>query len=331
MTKSLKRIKTGIIIGIFIVSIFAAFTSNASAGFINVKPIINVRHDRAEENVIPKSGVLEIDLKTTFTLTGVGATFVQSASSSLLKNSAVTISLQVENNHDWVDASITNQPAKLKINEPGTEWSSSLQLTVTEKAPAFTLGKVRIVATLSELSGILFNIEEKTEVFEVPFEVGYWPVIKYELPEGNFKETGPLDTVDFPVKLKNLGNGVTHVKIEPINFPGEEWTVSVPSSITLKSDDLVGEQNTEATIHVTVKPPYGFGFHNDRTNFKVKFTPIYLGSNESALTGDTEIITFNVQSVGMSPGAGFEVPLIVTVLVALFAGIGIYFYKFRKK
>ena len=175
-------------------------------------------------------------------------------------------------------------------------------LTVTEKAPAFTLGKVTIIATSTSLKGLLFNLQETTEVFEVPFEIGYWSVVNYELKEGNFKEVGPLDTAVFPIELKNLGNGVTYVSIEPIDSLEEGWTVSVPSSVTLKSDDIAGQEGTSTTVRLTIKPPYDFGFHNDRKTFKVRFTPSYLGNPN--LAGQSEVITFNIQSIGVSPGAG---------------------------
>jgi hypothetical protein len=325
MTKHFKVVKTTLITGVILVSLFTAFIPSSLAGIINVEPLMIVTHDRAEENVIPKSGVLEVNLSVTLALTGIGVGFVESY--SLLKNSDLEITLEVEEDYDWIDASVTNSPAKIKIGESGTPYTSArLSLTVTEKAPAFTLGKVKIIATSSRLRGLLFNIAEKTEIFEVPFEVGYWPVVNYELPKGNFIEIGPLDTADFPIEIDNLGNGVTYVAIEIVEIPVGDWSVSVPSSVTLRSDANAGEEGTKATVHLSIKPPYGFGFHNERRTFKVKFTPQYLGNPN--LLGQSEIITFNVQNVGMSPGAGFEIPLIVILLVVLF--IGIYVYKRRK-
>ena len=309
--------------GILLVSIFAIFATNTSAGFVKVEPLISVTHPRADENVIPKSGVLDIPLNTSFELTGIGAGFVET--SSLLRDSSVTITLKVEEKNDWIDASITNSPAIIKIGGAARPWASRLSLTVTEKAPAFSLGVVRISATSSELPGLFFNIAEKIQYFEVPFEVGYWPVVNYEIPEGNFKEIGPLDTADFPIELGNLGNGITYVSIEIVEMPGNDWSVSVPSSVTLGSG-VYGEEGSKASVHLTIKPPYGFGFHNERKTFKVKFTPQYLGRPD--LVGQSETMIFNVQSVGMSPGAGFEIPLIVTLLVVLF--VGIYIYKKRK-
>ena len=326
MIKKSKTLKSMLIAGLILVSIFVAFAPNVSAGVVKVNPLISLVHDRAEENVIPKGGVLDINISTSYTLTNVGATFVQNSPMSLIKDSSVSISLQIEEDYEWIDASITNQPAQLKINEPGKSWSSTLSLTVTEQAPAFTLGKVKIIATSSQLSGLFFNIVETTQVFEIPFEVGYWPVVNFIPTDGNFKEVGPLDTAVFPIEINSLSNGETYVQIEPMELSDSDWTVSVPSSVMLSRSD--GSTNSESIVQLTIKPPYGFGFHNDRKTFKIRLTPSCLGKPD--LKGQSEIMTFNVQSVGMSPGAGYEIPMIVTVLVVVLVGLYVFKRTYKK-
>ncbi|MDG6219526.1 MAG: hypothetical protein QCI00_08815, partial [Candidatus Thermoplasmatota archaeon] len=316
MAKKFVAIKTTLILAVIIISIFNALSFTASARIFKVEPIITVTHDRTTENVIPISGVLDINLSTSFTLTGIGATWVQT--SSLLKDSAITVTLDVSTSHDWVDVSITNSPATLKINEPGTKWRSNIQLTVTEKAPAFTLGKVTVTARSSRLAGLGFIIEEKIETFEVPFEIGYWGVVSIN-PAGNFKEISPLESAVFPIELNNVGNGVTYVAIEPIGEIPSGWVISSPSSRILQSDDIAGQDGHKSTIYLTIKPPFDFGIHNKRETFKVRFTTHLLGRPD--LPGQGETITFTVQSVGISPGVGYEIPMIALVLFVVFIGI----------
>jgi hypothetical protein len=323
MAKKFLAIKTSLILAILIISLFAALSFNASARFLRTTPIITVTHDRTTENVIPISGVLNINLSTSFSLTGIGANFVQYQ--SLLKDSAITITLDVSTEHDWVDASITNSPATLKVNEPGKTWRSEIQLTVTEKAPAFTLGKVTVTATSSKLAGIGVVIEERTETFEIPFEIGYWGVVSINPTEGNFKEIGPRSEAAFPVELYNVGNGVTYIAIEPIDPIPSGWVISGPSSRILQSDDIAGQEGARSTIFMTIKPPFDFGVHNKRETFKVRFTTHLLGRPD--LPGQSEVVTLTVQSVGFSPGVGYEIPIIVVVLVFLFIGIYYFFYK----
>ena len=323
MKKNFRIFKMMIIFGLVLFSLFTILTPDTSAGIIKVKPLITVTYPPSSENIIPNSGVLLIELSTTFKLTGIGASFVESY--SLIKDSPVSIELKVENKESWIDASIDNPLVSMTLQETESQ-KSQLKITVTENAPAFQLGKVTISATSKEQPGLGFGIAKETYLFDVSFIVGYWPVVKYELPKGNLMQIGPLDTADFEIDLDNLGNGVTYVGIEPIDIPGGDWSINIASSVILASA-VVNKAGTQASVHLIIKPPYGFGFHNDRQTFKVKFSPSYLGKPE--LIGQEETITFTIQSIGLSPGAGFEIPLIVIVVVVI--GLFIYLYRRRIK
>ena len=324
MKKNFRIFKTIFIFGLLLFSIFTVFSPQTSAGIIKVKPLITVQYPITSENVVPNSGVLLISLKTTFELTGIGASALTTY--SLLKDSPISIELKVESKESWVDASIDNPLASLKLQ--GTEgWTSTLKITVTENAPALSLGKVTISATSKEQSGLLFSVAKETYYFDVSFVVGYWPVVNYELPKGNLVEIGPLDTADFEISLQNLGNGITYVGIEPVEIPEGDWTVNIASSIILASP-IQNVERAKATVHLVIKPPYGFGLHKDVKTFKVRLTPQYLG-NPDLPTGNVETITFTVQSVGLSPGIGFEIPLIVIIIVII--AIVIYLYRRRLK
>ena len=198
-------------------------------------------------------------------------------------------------------------------------------MTVTEQAPAFTQGKVVISATSIEQPGLLFSISEATYSYDISFEVGYWPVISISDQKGNYMQVGPLDLADFPITIENIGNGLTYVQIEP-EIPEGDWSIGIDASALLASS-VGGGAGASKTVHLIIKPPYGFGFHNDIQNFKVKFTPYSPGRPE--LVGITETRTYQVQSIGMSPGTGFEIPLIVVILVIIV--FIIYFYRWRKK
>jgi len=322
MRKNFRTVKTGIIFGILLLSLFITFIPSASAGILTVYPLINVTYPRPEENLVPNSAVLDIPLQTTFKLTGPFASFVEGP--SLLSNSEVQIELKVVKTEDWCEASITNPLVQLVINQP-EPFTSRLTVTVTENAPAFTQGVVRISATSKVQRGLFFNIGEVTVEFDVSFIIGYWSVVSYVLPDGNLLEIGPLDTADFQIDIENIGNGPTYVGIEVVDIPEDEWSVSIASSVQLSSA-VYGGEGTSKTVHLKIKPPYGFGFHNEIKTFAVRFTPVYLG--KPGLIGQPETIYFNVQSIGMSPGAGFEIPLIVTVVVIV---VLLYYFFISKR
>lgn len=319
MTKHFKSVKIGIIMGILLFSVFAVFTPSTSAKALVATPIITVTPDKSGQIVVPNSAGMNVTLTTTLTLTGPLSSFIQS--STLLSGSSISVTLTAQENYDWIDASITGQPAVFKVSEVGKPYKSSLSLTITQKAQAFTQGKVTIIATSSQVQGGLFSIESVTQNFEVPFVIGYWPVINAQKSEGVFKQIGPLDTADFTIDLQNMGNGYTLVSIEVVESPGGDWSCAIDSSVHIQPD-------SSQTVHLRIKPPHGFGFQDTTRTFKVKITPSCVG--QSGLVGTPEVITFTVQSVGFSPGSGFEIPLIVTILVVLFVVIYI-FNKWRKK
>ena len=325
MKKNFRTFKTGIIFGLVLFSMFAVFTPNASAGPFKIKPIITVGFPTQDENVIPNSGVLTVNLSTKFVLGGLGGSFLETG--SLLKGTPIQIQLKVENTESFVTASIDQPLAQLRVGQDDT-WDSTLKITVTQQAPAFQLGKVRISATAQEQPGLLFSVAGVTAYFDVSFIIGYWPVVKYEYPRGNLLEVGPTDTADFEIDLNNMGNGITYVQINPIEIPAG-WSVNIGSSVNLGTPAVVGSSDSSAAVHLVIKPPYGFGFHNEIQTFKVQFTPSYLGKPE--LVGQTETVTFTVRSVGFSPGAGFEIPMIIIILLVFLIIVYMFIKHKRKK
>lgn len=323
MKNNFRLVKSVIIFGILLFSLFAFFIPTSSAGPLKAPPLIIVQYPPQEKNVIPTGGVLEIILKTSIELTGPWKSFVER--SPLLSGTAVQVMLKVENSPPWCDASIANPTVSMTLGETEPR-ESRLTLTVTEQAPAFTQGKVVVSATSVEQPGLLFSISKATYSYDISFEIGYWPVISISDQKGNYMQVGPLDTADFPITIENIGNGLTYVQIEPIDIPAGDWSINIDAS-TILASSVSGGAGASKTVHLIIKPPYGFGIHNDIQNFKVKFTPYSPGRPE--LVGISEVRTYQVQSIGMSPGTGFEIPLIVVIIVII--AFIIYFYRRRKK
>jgi hypothetical protein len=323
MKKNFRTVKTGIIFGILLLSLFTVFAPSASAAIFNADPLITVTYPEQDENVVPNTKALRIPLETTFELYGPLASFVRA--SPLLQDSVVPITLNIIGpNELGVDATLENNlfDIKLGVNTP---WVSYLTVTVNEDIQFNTVGTVKIKAISDPVSGFLLGVKGGSREFDVGFVIGFWPVISPEIPKGNFQEIGPLDTADFTIDIENLGNAVTYVAIELLDVPEDEWSISMPSSVHLASAVGASGSGTSKTVHLKIKPPYGFGLHNERKSFRVRLTPSLLGDPNQA--GQSEEIVFTVQSVGMSPGVGYEIPLIVSVLVI----IGFIFYFFRRR
>jgi len=258
-------------------------------------PIIEVTYPHLEELATPNSGALDIPLATTL------------------------------NTPDWCYANISNSNVQLPLDhtEP---FKSTLTVTVTEKAPAFSQGVVKISATSKILRGIIFNIAEQTAEFDISFIIGYWSAVSFQ-PKGNIAEIGPYDTADFQIDIENLGNGPTYVKIEPMDYPKEEWDVNIASSVVLSSAVDGGEGNSKS-VYLKIKPSIDSDWNNKRQTFKVKFSPSYLG--QPYLTGQEEIIIFIVQKIGSlkdeESDNNFLIILVTAVVLVILISI---FLKWR--
>jgi len=309
--KIFRTVKTGIIFGILLLSLFVALIPSALAGFINVDPLILVTYTKPEQNVIPLGGALDIPLETTFTLTGPIANIVQKA--SLLKRAILQIELKVIQTDEWCDASISNPLVQLPVDntEP---FQSILTVTVTEKAPAFTQCVVKISATSKVKRGIIFNIAEETVEFDVSFIIGYFSAVSYEMPNGTIAEIGPYDTADFQIDIENLGNGPTYVEIEPMDYPEEEWDINITSSVVLSSG-AYGEESNSESVHLKINPKISSDWNNKRETFRVKFTPCYLG--QSDLIGQVNVINFNVQKIGSLKDEELDNNFLIVLIIAI--------------
>ncbi len=319
--KNFRTVKTGIIFGILLLSLFVAFIPSTSAGLIIVDPLIYVTYPEQEEEIIPNSGVLDIPLSTTVRLSGPFAKFVKRC--SLLGNAVLQIELKIVEIPDWCEASFSDPLVQLSL-DPSEPFETTLTVTVNENAPAYTQGVVRISATSKLIRGLLFNIGEVAVEFDVSFIIGYWSVVSYELPYGNLIEIGPLDTADFEIDIQNIGNGPTLVSIGLLDYPEDEWDVNIASSVQLDSAADGGGRTSES-VHLIITPSVDSDRNKVRQTFRVKFTPSYLGKPD--LIGQEEIITFNVQKIGSlkeEEESDYNLLILLIVAVVLIILISIF-------
>ena len=91
----------------------------------------------------------------------------------------------------------------------------------------------------------------------------------------------------------------------------DDWIAVVTDSITV-------ERGEKGTAYVTVKPPKGFGYHDDDASIRVKMTPAY--ADDPTVRGASEPVTLVVESRGISV-IGIEVvlPIIVVIILAIVA------------
>lgn len=303
-----------------------ANTSNGSGirEFFSAYPVINLDYEEIKELAIPNGDKIEIPFNITFELTGRYADF----QSKRLKNDLINIALSIEEKPLFCKASIKDSHVKLPFDST-LPYQSSLKVEVNENAEAYTQYLVKVKATSPEISGLFFTRVKSVDVsFEIPFVVGYLCVLAYETPKGTLAEVEPHETADFQIDIENLGNGPTLVNIDLVDEPKKGWSVNIASSVQLGSG-IHDNSAKKKSVHLKVKPPYEFGYHNERKTFGVRFTPNYLGRPENV--GQQVTYYFSVQNIGMSPGAGYEIPLTIIVIVLFIITCISIFLKRRKR
>ena len=283
-------------------------------------PLIIIESEPFEEHAIPNSGVIIGELKVYFKLTGIIGHYVETSSS--LRGTTIGIHLEVEETEPWINANLKDDLVQMRIGDD-TPYSTSVQITVTEQAPAFKQGKVKVKATSPEISGLFFTRVKEGEVMvDIPFIVGYWPVLSSEI-EKSFMEISPLKVTNIPIKLGNIGNGPTYVMIEIVDKP-EKWNFTYPTSLVLGSPAL-GQEN-EKEVEIQVRPPKYFS----RENINILITHHYHGRPD--LQGKPTNLHIVLQNDGSlkEKEEGLDITLLIIIVVAIVIIIHILIFLKRK-
>lgn len=311
MTKTIRTVKASIVMGILLFSLFAVFMPLISAAPIKNNAYLQLEYDASavEKNIMPLGGSVSIPIKVSYLVTGVFAAQAVGRFSDM--NVPALVDLSVEVTPEYCTAWVEPNVIKPAITTGWSSVNANLFVSFSDKAPAMTEVKIQIKMHAKKIASLLYEIGEATAIGEVSFTPGYLPTIGITLREGNFKEISPGQTATFNIDIENLGNAKTEVTFRIVDIP-KDWSPTIKSSIIIGA--AVGSENDKATVQLTVQPPYGFGYHNDRKTIGVEITPSYYG--DATLVGKTYTEYFTVQSRGFST-PGFEAVFMLIALVAV--------------
>jgi len=324
MKKNFRTAKATFVFAILLSSLVLISLPTVSAGLIKLTPnvIISYDTDAASQVITPIETKLHIPLRIQYQVTGALVS-LPNVPEYLDTTTDVFIDLSVESCPSFCSASITPSTIQAPITQELSDATpATLIVSVNENAPGFDDFVVRVKAKASEVSGIAISIPEKDSFGDIRVQPSFAALISIEQPKGNFMEIGPMGTADFEIKVENLGNAPTEVTFEVVDIP-EDWSPNVQETVILGSG-VLGEDSSK-TVTLRIKPPYGFGYHNDRKTIQVKVTPSYY--RNAALEGKIYTLNFTIQSRGFST-PGFEGAML---LIALAGVIGFILYKKRKK
>jgi hypothetical protein len=305
MASTLKRAKATLIMGILVISVFATFIPSSSAGiFLNLQSVISVSWsgNQTADPVVPRGAIRPVDIEVSYVVTrgllGQGVLAVYQGKQAFVK-------IEIVESSSWVTATLQTETVAFPISEEVNTRQTIVSFQVSENAPAYGLGFIRIRASIGRIAGI---IEGFDQTFTLNFVPSYKPLIDPSLPETNTMEIGPMDSAVFPIEVENLGNARTIVFFEVINVP-ENWNAVITSQVTL--DEAIG---ASSTAYLVVKPDKGFGYHFEERTIKISMTPAR--ADNLADQGETLFETFLVQSRGFST-PGFETILLIAAILII--------------
>lgn len=316
MTKRFRTTKSCFVMSVLLVSLFAAIIPTSSAGFIlNMSSLVDVSWGGVNETtlkpLVPLGEPGQLTLNVKYQVT-TGA-FLSQTLFLLFQGRQVNINIEVIDTPEWCTATLKSNTITTTIKTQPQDMTTMLTIRIDENAPAFGAGYVQISASVPKIG----LIDAYTQVFTLEFTPAYLPMISAQLPEGNSKTIGPMDTASFPIVVENMGNARTTVKFTINNIP-KGWIAVVTDDITLDAS-----KGSTGTAYLTIKPPKDFGYHNDDESITVTMSPAR--AEDLSNIGESKTVTVIVESRGFST-PGFESLLFISALAAV-----ILIIKLKKK
>ncbi|UCF12980.1 MAG: hypothetical protein JSW06_01660 [Thermoplasmatales archaeon] len=240
---------------------------------------ITVDPDAISEPIEPLSGYRLVPVNVSYAIRGLLAGKLL----PIIKKrcSHMPIYLSIKNRSEWADAIILPDIVYPEISTEYKSDTTNLFISIVNKSAfAFTGGYILIEAKTKPLLGplgLITWINPRQEVSQVGFIPDYYPLISVT-PENDTIETPPGEPVELPITIKNLGNAITRIDFDKLEYP-DDWGVLIPSIITLTI-------NQEIQVSLVLRSPQNF---IGNQTIRLALTPDYYGYNYKQ--GVTEFIS----------------------------------------
>ena len=321
MKKNFKTVKTALILGALLGSLFVIMipSNTFAAETEEIKPTsglasyLKINWTATSEPIIPIDDLRYYSIKIDYSVTlgPLGRLLLP-----FILGRQVDIKLDIVNSNPWCQANLAFGTITTQVQRQGIIDSQNTQISIEldKDAPAYGSGFVTIRAKVPKV-GLIAGFEQD---FTLKFKPAYLALIQFDLPGTNTKTIGPMDTAVFPIKINNLGNARTSVRLKVEQKPAD-WLAVV-------TDEVLVDVDGSATAYLTIRPPKGMGYHDDDGAFQISMTP-HRAENPNVDIGTPTDITVIVESRGFSTiGIEGVLPVIIVIIVILF-----FVYWFIKK
>jgi len=334
MTKKLKSLKaifvmTILFAGLFIVTPPAPSQGKLiNLGLVNLGYEVNVKwnlSDVEDQPFVPRGELARFKIDVTLTITKGGTLTGIFSDLALLMYSGMTtnVHLEIKEKPRWANVSLVTEDLPFTIvgdllQQKPVMQTTLMTISVDKDAPGFSSAEIKIEAKVDSKDKLFIpSIVGIKRIFTLTFQPEYLPIVDAQVQGSQSKIGGPMDTIEFPIEITNQGNELTKVTFKIKDLP-KDWKAIITDWVNLE----VGETKT---VYISIKPPRGFGYHDDGANIEIEVTPAR--AQDPNNVGKTETISVLVESRGFSL-VGIEqilIPLIIIIAIAVFI-----FYYFKK-
>jgi len=325
MNKQFQKIEILIIFIIIFISSLFVISPVARSGPLDqiyeCTPIVEIEYNETflQEPVKPYDKPTQIPIIVKTKIDGPSSDIVAAKIGSDWENLRdairLIIDISIAEVSDGCYASINPPILQFPISEEYKSTNATLSFTIDQYFSAFTLKIVKIQFSVRRIGKAATLVKAANITKDIPFIVSYQPQLSFSYPESNVKNVNPDETASFPIEIENWGNAETNVNAEIAYIP-EGWQAQIVKNLTLRTNLFGGDAAEIITLNV--KPPIGFGYHEDRAIIKVKMTPVFY--NDSNNTGEPHYLYFIVQSKGFST-PGFETTILIFAIIFIYIPI----------
>ena len=215
------------------------------------------------------------------------------------------IHLEILNPPDWANVYIGSPDVLTDIPfslEEIREISVDLILSPRVEAPSESY-KIDIRASCDQIKRLNgFTYQESTD-----FTPSFIPTIEIT-PHDPIRTVGPHESINFKIDVKNLGNKITRVTPKLIG-EDDDWTQ------TINPPEYEIPPNQESTFSFSIITPFDFGWHNEYGKFQIDFrAEVY--PFRSGAANHTQSIYLVVNNYGFST-PGFEFIILISALMII--------------
>ena len=324
MKNHLRKTKTFILFTLLVASIFSVIIPTLSAyeSPVVLESTIDIRWsgDQSRNPIIPRDEVRKINVTVEYNLDcglsfsrGMYYNYLNYDNFDFTKNkydpegatAKNMIELKILEAPPWCKAVFESPVVGVNISNKYIT-NTTLYMIIDEDAPAYTMGNIKIKATLRDIFTAPIRGFEKE--FNLSFQPEYYPYINVDLPDVNTIEMNPDEIKSFPINVENLGNEETKVFLKVESLP-EGWSAKV-------TDIILVDVNKTATAQLSVKPSKTFGYQDEKGIIRVSLTPARALNISNK--GEPITISFLVHSIGYS-GQGFIgiLPFIILLIIII--------------